>query len=391
MRAILIVLAICVAAFPACGVAAEKPVVVLLPVDNLAGAADAAKLVRAALVARLESKGWRVAPDEAVEPVLERNRVRYMDSITDRVRLELMEAGSASALMVASITAYRGGDAAVVTLSGRLIAADGSILWGSIAGAHDEQTEPLLGGARRTGPSDVAASAVDALTRDLPSPGETARVVPPGAAMFSRRRPSSFVARELVQQRKPRICVLPFDSTSQVPEAAFVMANAFAVRLVQAGYFQIVEPAELRQASVEAGIGSFRSLGSDELSKLGKILDTSLFLRGNISRYTDGGPRSGSDTPSIELELFLVDVDAAKVLWSASHARSGSDYVGLLLRGGVYDAAALADRVVCELAADQRRGVERNTEWAAAHPQRRKNERRELLATTARKENRNEK
>jgi hypothetical protein len=366
--------------------ASEKPAVVLLPVDNLAGAPDAAKLVRAELVARLEARGWQVADESLVEPVLERNRVRYMDSLTSRVRRELVEATNASAVMVTSVTAYRGGEAAVVTLSGRLIAANGAILWSNIGGARDEQTEPLFGGAKRTGPSDVSANAVDVLTDELPAPGEKVSQALPGGGFFSKRRPASFVARELVRERKPRICVLPFDSNSLVPEAAFVMANAFALRLAAAGHFEVVEPADLRAASVAAGIGSFRSLGSDELAKLGKLVGTTVFLRGNISRYIDGGTRLGSAVPSVELELFLIDVAAGKVLWSASHARSGSDYAGLLLLGGVYDAATLTDRVVCELALDERRGVARNTEWAAAHPQPRKLERRQLLATTARKE-----
>jgi TolB-like protein len=369
------------------GMRAQQPGgVVLLPLDNISGAKGASELVRQELVAGLARNGWSVIENEAIEQVLERHRVRYMDSITDDVRSGLTSATGASALMLVSILTFRGGESAVVTLSARLIAADGSLLWSNIDGAHADQTEPLFGGPNRRGPSDVAREAVAELTRNLPRPGDAAKTTAIAGSGLRRRDPVSFVARELVADRKPRICVLPFDSNSEVPEAALVLANAFAVRLAAAGNFDVVEPADVRAASVKANIGSFRSLGSPDLARLGKAVGTSLFLRGTISKYVDTPARYGTSPPEIELDLFLVDVDAGSVLWSASHARSGADYVGLLLLGGIVDGATLADRAVCELAVAERQGVRRNTEWAASHPRHTQPERRQLLATTARKD-----
>jgi hypothetical protein len=362
--------------------ATERPGVVLLPIDNISGAADAPALVRAALVARLERAGWRVIEGDAVEPILEQNRVRYLDSLTDVVRGELSESTGAAAFLLASVTTFRGGDAAIVSLSGRLIAADGSLLWSNLGGAHADQTETMLGGARHKGPEDVARDAVESLARDLPRPGAIARVKLSSGGTFLGRSPVTFVARELVADRKARICILPFDGNSQVPGAAFVVANAFAVRLAATGAFDVVEPAELRAASVKAGIGSFISLGSQELARLGKIVGTPLFLRGTIVKYadTDGLP------PEVEIDLFLVDVEAGSVLWSASHARNGADYTGLLMLGAVVDGASLADRIVCELAVSEQKSARKNTSLSAAHSRPTRPQRRELLATAARKD-----
>lgn len=353
-----------------CGIArsAERPGVVLLPLDNLSGVAEAPQQVSAALMARLERRGWKVITDDAVEAVLERNRVRYLDSVTDRVRVELAEATGASALMLATISTFRSGDAAVVTLSARLIGADGSLLWSNVGGARADQTERMLGGAKHTGPDDLSQQAVQTLTSDLPAPGQVASERLAGGGRFMRHAPTSFIDRSLVAGKKPRICILPFDSTSQVPEASLVIANTFALRLASAGNFDVVEPAELRAASLKARIGSFISLGSEELAELGKIVGTSLFLRGTISKYVDSSQQSGSVVPEVELDLFLVDVEAGRVLWSASHSRSGSDYVGLLLLGGVFDGATLADRLICELAVAERRAAGKHQAVADAHP-----------------------
>jgi hypothetical protein len=326
--------------------------VVLLPLDNISGAPDAPAAVRAALTARVRSAGWTVIEGDVVEPVLERNRVRYMDSISEGVRGELAKATGAAAVMMVAIPTFRGGDQAVVTLSGRLVAADGTLLWSNIGGARDEQTERILGGTKRKGPLDLAADAVRDLTRDLPHPGRTAESS--YANTIRRNGPVTFVDRELASRARPRVCVLPFDSSSERPEAALIVANALALRLAR--NFEVVEPADLRAAAVKARIGSFRALGTDELKKLAPLVGTPLFLRGTISKYADAGRGA---VPELELELFLIDVDAGSVLWAATHARSGADYVGLLMLGGVSDGATLADRAACELAIAERKQAAR--------------------------------
>ncbi|MGZ7039446.1 MAG: CsgG/HfaB family protein [Thermoanaerobaculia bacterium] len=358
---------------------------VLLPLDNISGAPDAPKLVRAALVQRLQMRGWKVLEGEDVERVLERNRVRYMDSVTDGVRRELVEATGARAVMMASISTFRGGDAAVVTLSARLIGADGRLLWSNIGGAHASQTERMFGGVRPTGPEDVSREAVDSLTSSLPRPDDPPVVSLPRGAWFRQGPAASFVARELGRDKKPRICVLPFDSNSQSPEAALIVANTFSVRLAQTGDFDVVEAAELRAATVKARIGSFNALSSDELAKLGDIVGAPLFLRGTISRYVDSSGSRDTVVPEVEIDLFLVDVKAGSVLWSASHSRTGNDYVGFLMLGAIFDAATLTDRTVCEFAASEHDGVRRNAH-ASAQRHDAKPERRELLAATARKD-----
>src|SRR4029079_3711139 len=191
------------------------------------------------------------------------------------------------AVMMTSIATFRGGDAAVVTPSARLIAADGTLLWSNIGGAHADQTERMFGGVRRTGPEDVSREAVASLTSSLPRPNDRPAVSLPRGAWFRGGPASTFVAQELGRDGKPRICVLPFESTSQVPEAALIVANAFAVRLAQAGNFDVVEPAELRAATVKARIGSFNGLSSDDLARLADIVGAQLFLRGTIGRYVD--------------------------------------------------------------------------------------------------------
>ena len=53
--------------------------------------------------------------------------------------------------------------------------------------------------------------------------------------------------------------------------------------------------------------------------------------------------------------MTLSDVASGEIHWAVAHHRLGSEYAGLLQRGTVDNAIALADRVVSEAVAAQAR------------------------------------
>ena len=310
--------------------------VVILPFDNFSGDEKATQEIAALVGSRIAARGWRVVASDAIEPLLEKERVRYLDSLEPPVLKMIADTAGAGAVVSGTVYTYTGGRNPIVALSARMVRADGTPLWGDIAGLSGEETERLLGFGRQTSSAGVAAEAVKALMRSFPAGGETALVRGKRKPLFH-DGPLAFRAKV---GEGTRVCILPFDNTTALPESARVIADILALRLAAASGFEIVEPAALRAAALKAGIASFRGISSDDLGRLAPAVGTPLFLRGTIYTYGDA---------AVHLELSLVDVAAKRVVWTAQHDRKGSDYTGFLMRGTASNAVALTDRVIAEI------------------------------------------
>jgi TolB-like protein len=322
--------------------------VVVLPFDNVSGVEAAPEIVRAALERELPPRGWQVVDDATVEPVLEQERVRYLDSLPPAVRARVVAATGASAILSGSIYSYSEGANAVVSVSARMVRPDGSLIWMDLAGIAANDTEGAFGFGRKSSAGELALSAVQNLLQRLPRPGEAAPLPEARTAGLFRRAGSTYRASELDTAVPNRICILPFENLSGNGDAARVVAEVLALRLAAADGFEVVDPAEMREAALRAHVGSFRNATNEALARLGSAVGTTLFLKGTLYEFHDNGGRQG-DVPRIQLEFRIVDVSAGKVLWAAQHERTGADYTGLLLRGEVTSAAVLADRMVAEM------------------------------------------
>ena len=339
-------ISICLALCSATALAA--PAVVVLPFDNISGAQDAPQAIAPLLAQTIERHGWRVLAGNDVEAILEKERVRYLDSLDKAVLQRIVEATGASAVVSGTIYTYTETRNPIVALSARLVRADGKLMWGDIAGISSDETEHILGFGRKITAAAVAADAVEVLMSRFPGAGkEPSLVRGPGKPLFD-KGPASFRSPALDGSRPQRVCVLPFDNVSGSGDATRVIADVLTLRLAAAKGFEVVDAAALRSAALSMRIGSFRGISSEELAKLAPAVGTPLFIRGTIFQYSDPAARSGTE-PELQVELSLVDVGAGRVLWAAQHARKGRSYLGFLMLGSVTNSVTLSDRVIAEM------------------------------------------
>jgi len=374
-----ILLMTCVAALalPAFGAPAEapSPSLAVLPFDNVSGAGDAPAAIAGLVTAAIAAHGWQVAGGD-LHPLLERERVRYLDGVDDAVRTRIIDQTGASGIVTGAVYTWSAGKNPVVAVSARLVRADGSLGWADVAALAADDTERLFGFGRRETPDALAARVIAELMRDFPPPG---REAPPphhksffGGSLFGSGA-QSFRAPELDLRTPHLVCVLPFANESKSPQAARVFAEVLAIRLAAAEGFEVVEPAHLRAAALKAHVASFRGIGTEDLARLAASVGTSLFLRGTIYTYDDVTGR-GIDTPAISVEMSLVDAQTGRVLWAAQHERKGSDYTGLLLLGALSNAVTLADHTATEMIEAQGAGAPRAAQaFTAAREARKRN------------------
>lgn len=344
-------LALAAAAFSLAGLranAAEKPRLVLLPFGNLSGVERAAGALVPSLALKLTSKGWDVVRGETVEEFLQKERIRYVDSVTPELRKKLLSSMGAEALVSGSIYAFAEGDNSVCSLSARMVKADGTTAWSGVTGLTSEETEGLLGLGRAGTLPALADRALNDLLRNLPAPGARAAAEPRSTPLL-KASPPTYKSKALAGTAVRRICLLPFENFTPVREAPRVLSDVLQHELVASGRFEVVEAAELRAALVAEKIRGLSGLENGRLAALGKRIGTSLFVRGTVYRYGDPAAKNGASTPEIDLELVLLDADAGRIVWMGENARKGRDYKGLFQLGALRSVVALVDQVLGEV------------------------------------------
>src|SRR6059058_1168992 len=75
----------------------KQPAIVILPFDNFSRSNDAPREMTALFAKAVVKRGWRVIASDEVEPLLEKDRVRYLDSLDEQARADIIAATGAIA------------------------------------------------------------------------------------------------------------------------------------------------------------------------------------------------------------------------------------------------------------------------------------------------------
>jgi curli biogenesis system outer membrane secretion channel CsgG len=109
---------------------------------------------------------------------------------------------------------------------------------------------------------------------------------------------SASIFGALAQDKKPRIAVLPFDSshisTSYASLSTSVVNGMFETELFKTGKFIVVERKRIQDVMKEQGLGLSGAVDATTAAKVGKILGVELILTGDITSL--GVKQSGAHT-----------------------------------------------------------------------------------------------
>ena len=119
------------------------------------------------------------------------------------------------------------------------------------------------------------------------------------------------------------IAVLPFENQTAASHAGSVVSNLMVSELVATGRLVVLDPSDaadrLRRENLD--LGDPARLPS--ASRLGHILSVSHVLQGSVTeyRYKPGV----AEVPVVGVTARVVEAVSGDVVWTASHARSGSN------------------------------------------------------------------
>lgn len=136
------------------------------------------------------------------------------------------------------------------------------------------------------------------------------------------------------------VAVLPFENLTAYPNAGQAVAELLSTELYVRGIFRVLEASELRRRLAA------RSLDQDAIARtaapeLAAALGVDAVLTGSVSEF--GYQHGLKEEPTVGINLRLISLGEADVVWAASHADAGR---GLLHRDSL---AATAHRVVIEM------------------------------------------
>ncbi len=139
------------------------------------------------------------------------------------------------------------------------------------------------------------------------------------------------------QGKKPRIAVLPFDSShissGYAHLSSSVVNGMFETQLVKTQKFTVVERKRIEEVLQEQGLGASGAVDATTAAKIGRILGVELILVGDITklgvRQSGGGGLSfGASKNTLEggLDVRLVNTSTAEIVFAETAQNEDSSF-----------------------------------------------------------------
>ena len=129
------------------------------------------------------------------------------------------------------------------------------------------------------------------------------------------------------------VAVMPFENLTNDKMAAERVRDVFTNMLLSTGGIYAIPPGEVAGGASRAGIAYPPAPSTEEIIKLAAIIKVDAVITGVIREY--GEVRSSSTTANIiSFSLQMIEVQAGKVIWTASSTKGGISMKDRLLGGG---------------------------------------------------------
>jgi hypothetical protein len=339
-------LALALAAAAPLAARAEQRVAVM-PFEETARVRIGDELSRA-LAGRLAARHHALVPPAEVEAFLDRERIRWVDSLPPAALERLLAEAGATRVLHGHVLAASERPL-LVAVKARLVGPGGRLYWSDVVVVREERGGGLLAPRKVASLPEAIAEAARRLADGIPDGrGDgTSRPGGAGGALVSR---GGLVAwRAKGAGRGAPIAILSPTNYSAEPLAPRLVAELLAVRAGAQRGVALVEPDALRRAAVEKDLRLSRRLDADDVKKLAPAVGTRLFLRTTVLAF-EPGVASPVGQARVALEMTLLDADTGRILWTAIDDRRSTDYDAPLRPSPIRDVVSLADRVVDELA-----------------------------------------
>jgi TolB-like protein len=322
----------------------ERPRVVLMPIENLAGSTVATKELYAAVAKALGDR-VEILSGDPLEKFLARHRLRYSGGLDAEAARAAREELGADAVLITSLGLYREAGPPALGLTMRLVSTEDepAILWIDSAVRSGDQAPGLLGLGLVTRFEPLRKRVLGELARGL-------------AAFLAGKRSGSRCDGGLFYEPKVRyrspllddgarrtLAVVPFLNLTGREGAGDAVALEFVRQLVATGRFRVLEPGVVRDYLLRARVIMPGGISLETTRLFLGALGAEVVLSGVVLDFAETGSRA---EPIVRFSATLLEGGSGDVIWSSSSFNRGNDGVFLFGLGRIANSHDLTCRMV---------------------------------------------
>jgi len=163
--------------------------------------------------------------------------------------------------------------------------------------------------------------------------------------------PRTYMSADITGLKGFRVALLPLDNLSGVDGASVKVDEILLVELLHLGLFDVVDPGEVEKVLMEMRIRRTSELSREDIDALSEKLDIRAFLAGSVLEYGTKESRSsgGAQVPTVSVVIRMIETASGRILWAASHSRTGDDAEKVFGVGRVRNQSKLSEALIHDM------------------------------------------
>jgi hypothetical protein len=328
--------------------------IAVLPFQNVSGHMGSPGILTPVILQGLAARGYGVVSGAVLEPVLIRERIRNTGMLGHRHVRSLAAEFQVDGVMLGSIALFSEAlENPHWGLTLRLLdTRTARLIWAASAGLTGDDFSGPFGLGRVRDPAILAHRLARDVLQSLPSPGAVPVATEErgrGLLGLLRRGPDvGYGSPTLRESLAGPLAVLPLENTSERKGAAIIVTDIVVAHLVKRG-FSVIEPGEVAEALIALRSAPFGSIDLETLRGLRQRTGAGAVLLGTVHDYNEGIQRGGTTSPSVALDLRILETESGRIIWSAHHEGEGANYRVVLDFGKIRSMVPLVNEVIHEM------------------------------------------
>jgi hypothetical protein len=319
----------------------SRPLIALLPVENMTGRTFDGSPIEEAFRAALTSRGVSLLEPAALRSIMDAHRVRYTGGLASDLAGFLRDEAAVTGVLVTSVERWDQTETPALALTSRLVSTEAPprIVWIDNRGTTGEDRPGFLDLGVVTDPGVILERTVAGLSDSLAASLASDPARRAGPERRFRPRKESRHADGVLVSVPLRVAVLPFTNRTPRRHAGDLVALHFVQQFALRAEVEVVEPGVVRDILLRMRLIPEGGIPFSQVDLLHELLGADLVLTGDVLDYID--TLSADQAPVVDFMTQLLDAGRRTVVWSSFNHNTGADRVWFFNEGRLRTAGTL--------------------------------------------------
>ncbi|WP_243371561.1 hypothetical protein [Geotalea sp. SG265] len=320
--------------------------VAVLPIENLSGGKAPLKELRKTLEEKVESAGFEVLGEGALDQFMARHRIRHVGGVDEESAKLFAEEEGVKGVLVSSLEFYADSYPPKLVMTSRLVSTgtDPHILWMDSLALSGNDSPGLFETGTVRDAGKLSQQGLQQLAVSLASAREAGFRLDPAKMPQKSFPPRQFFRQGLSPDKRFRVVILPFYNRSGRKYAGEIMALHFLKELQQLGNFQVVEPGMVRNKLLQYRLIMEGGMSNANADVIFDVLQANVVVTGKVLEYQDARGEAG--IPVVEFSASMLDKASHMTVLATDSYNTGEERVHFFNIGRISTASCLAGEMI---------------------------------------------